>query len=131
MDPNQHPAIQHTTQTQHTHTHKEPHRHTVWESQPTCQREITTNKQSATPGFAGIGPTMSVSVQDVGGQLQANLNSRLVQYVMAAREQLGSQSCWHVASDKAFAVGMHLQNSIIPCPNNRAALCCPQATQMS
>ena len=81
-------------------------------------------------GFLAIGPTMEVSVQDVGEQLQSNLDSRLVQYVMAAREQMGSQSCWHMASDKAFAAGMHLQNTIITCPNSRAALCCPQAIQM-
>ena len=80
-------------------------------------------------GWTTIGDSMAVSVQDVGDQLNNGLNSRLVQYVNCTRQEMGAQQYYHMTTDKAFASGMHLQNTLITVPDNRAALAPPQATR--
>ena len=82
-------------------------------------------------GWAPIGDSMAVSVQDVGEQLTNGLDARLVQYVNCTREELGDHQYYHFSTDKAFASGMHLQNTVFSVPDNRAALATPQATESS
>ena len=78
-------------------------------------------------GYTYIVDSMAVSVQDVGVQFTKSLDSRLVQYVSRTREEFGPQQYYHMATDKAFASGMHLQNTLISVPDNRMALAPPQA----
>ena len=78
-------------------------------------------------GWTNLGVGMPVSVQDVGQQLESSLDARLVQYVTCTREELGAQQHYHMTTDKAFASGMHLQNTLISVPDGRMALATPQA----
>jgi hypothetical protein len=78
-------------------------------------------------GWQDTTASMAIKVQSQGDQFETNMDARLVEYVIASQRVMCNGNFWHMATDKAFASGLHMQNSIITQPTGVAALYCPQA----
>ena len=57
---------------------------------------------------------------------QADMDEKLVQYVLSGIEESTRHRVMSIATDKACPAGMSLQNSVICWPTNRMVLCPPQ-----